>query len=159
MTNEVKRKDIRLEKYVTPVTGLPTLKDIMDELAKPGRDPRSKIKEFSFADIHSMEDLVTGMVVPGIVTNVTKFGAFVDIGIKQDGLVHISNMSNKYISDPSSVVKLHQHVMVKIIAVDIERKRVQLSMKDVDIKINKETRNSRVSTFFAIGASLHFIEF
>ncbi len=133
MTNENKRKEIKLEKYVTPVTGLPTLKDIMDELAKPGRDPRSKIKEFSFADIHSMEDLVTGMVVPGIVTNVTKFGAFVDIGIKQDGLVHISNMSNKYISDPSSVVKLHQHVMVKIIAVDIERKRVQLSMKDVSV--------------------------
>jgi uncharacterized protein len=134
MTNENKRKEIKLEKYVTPVTGLPTLKDIMDELAKPGRDPRSKIREFRFADIHSMEDLVTGMVVPGIVTNVTKFGAFVDIGIKQDGLVHISNMSNKYISDPSTVVKLHQHVMVKIIAVDIERKRVQLSMKDVDSK-------------------------
>jgi uncharacterized protein len=134
MTNENKRKEIRLEKYVSPVTGLPTLKDIMDELAKPGRDPRSKIKEFRFADIHSMEDLKEGMVVPGIVTNVTKFGAFVDIGIKQDGLVHISNLSNKYISDPSSVVKLHQHVMVKIIAVDIERKRVQLSMKDVDSK-------------------------
>jgi uncharacterized protein len=134
MANENKRKEIKLEKYVTPVTGLPTLKDIMDELAKPGRDPRSKIREFRFADIHSMEDLVTGMVVPGIVTNVTKFGAFVDIGIKQDGLVHISNMSNKYISDPSTVVKLHQHVMVKIIAVDIERKRVQLSMKDVDSK-------------------------
>jgi uncharacterized protein len=134
MTNENKRKEIRLEKYVSPVTGLPTLKDIMDELAKPGRDPRSKIREFRFADIHSMEDLKEGMVVPGIVTNVTKFGAFVDIGIKQDGLVHISNLSNKYISDPSSVVKLHQHVMVKIIAVDIERKRVQLSMKDVDSK-------------------------
>jgi uncharacterized protein len=134
MTNENKRKEIRLEKYVSPVTGLPTLKDIMDELAKPGRDPRSKIREFRFADIHSMEDLKEGMVVPGIVTNVTKFGAFVDIGIKQDGLVHISNLSNKYISDPSSVVKLHQHVMVKIIAVDIERKRVQLSMKDVDTK-------------------------
>lgn len=134
ITNENKRKEIRLEKYVTPVTGLPTLKDIMDELSKPGRDPRSKIKEFRFADIHSMEDLREGMVVPGIVTNVTKFGAFVDIGIKQDGLVHISNLSNKYISDPSTVVKLHQHVMVKVIAVDIERKRVQLSMKDVDTK-------------------------
>ena len=106
----------------------------MDELAKPGRDPRSKIKEFSFADIHSMEDLIEGMVVPGIVTNITKFGAFVDIGIKQDGLVHISNMSKTYISDPSTVVKLHQHVMVKVLAVDIERKRIQLSMKDVDVK-------------------------
>lgn len=134
MTDENKRKEIRLEKYVTPVTGLPTLKDIFDELAKPGRDPRTKIKEFKFADIHSMEDLVEGMVVPGIVTNVTKFGAFVDIGIKQDGLVHISNLSNKYVSDPSSVVKLHQHVMVKVIGVDRERKRVQLSMKDVQEK-------------------------
>ena len=132
MTDEIKRKEIKLESYITPLAGLPTLKDIMEELAKPGRDPRSKIKEFSFAEIRSMEDCIPGMVVPGIVTNVTKFGAFVDIGIKQDGLVHISNMSNKYITDPSTVVKLHQHVMVKIIAVDTERKRVQLSMKDVD---------------------------
>jgi protein Tex len=134
MTNENKRKEIKLEKYITPSTGLPTLKDIMDELAKPGRDPRSKIQVFSFADIHAMEDLVPGMVVPGIVTNVTKFGAFVDIGIKQDGLVHISNMSNTYVSDPSKVVKLHQHVMVKVLDVDIERKRIQLSMKGIDIK-------------------------
>ncbi len=81
-----------------------------------------------------MEDLIPGMIVPGIVTNVTKFGAFVDIGIKQDGLVHISNMSDKYVSDPSTIVRLHQHVTVKIIAVDIERKRIQLSMKGVDIK-------------------------
>ena len=131
ITNENKRKEIKLEHYVTPVTGLPTLKDIVDELAKPGRDPRSKIKEFSFADVHTMEDLIQGMIVPGIVTNITKFGAFVDIGIKQDGLVHISNMSRTYISDPSTVVKLHQHVMVKVIAVDIERKRIQLSMKDL----------------------------
>jgi uncharacterized protein len=131
MEDENKRKAIHLEKYVTGTTGLPTLKDIMQELAKPGRDPRSRIKEFSFADIHTMEDLAPGMIVPGIVTNITRFGAFVDIGIKQDGLVHISNMSNKYVSDPSTVVKLHQHVMVKVIAVDIERKRVQLSMKGV----------------------------
>jgi uncharacterized protein len=106
----------------------------MDELAKPGRDPRSKIKEFSFADIHTMEDLTPGMIVPGIVTNVTKFGAFVDIGIKQDGLVHISNMSNTYVTDPSKVVKLHQQVMVKVLDVDIERKRIQLSMKGIDSK-------------------------
>jgi uncharacterized protein len=132
ISNDVRRKEINLEKYVTPVTGLPTLKDIMDELAKPGRDPRSKIKEFSFADVHTMEDLTPGMVVPGIVTNITKFGAFVDIGIKQDGLVHVSNMSKSYTSDPSKVVKLHQHVMVKVLAVDIERKRIQLSMKDVE---------------------------
>ncbi|MFA5818527.1 MAG: Tex family protein [Bacteroidales bacterium] len=134
ITNENKRKEIKLDRYITPVTGLPTLKDILDELSKPGRDPRSKIKEFSFADVHTMEDLIEGMVVPGIVTNITKFGAFVDIGIKQDGLVHISNMSKTYISDPSTVVKLHQHVMVKVLAVDIERKRIQLSMKDVDLK-------------------------
>jgi uncharacterized protein len=134
ISNDVKRKEIKLENYVTHSTGLPTLKDIVDELAKPGRDPRSKIKEFSFADIHSMEDLVTGMVVPGIVTNITKFGAFVDIGIKQDGLVHVSNLSKSYVQDPSTVVKLHQHVMVKVLAVDIERKRVQLSMKDIDVK-------------------------
>ena len=132
--NEDKRKEIQLERYVSPVTGLPTLKDIIEELAKPGRDPRSKIKEFSFADVHSMEDLREGMIVPGIVTNITKFGAFVDIGIKQDGLVHISNMSRRYISDPSAVVKLHQQVMVKVLAVDIERKRIQLSMKDVETK-------------------------
>jgi uncharacterized protein len=134
ITNDNKRKEIKLEQYVSPVTGLPTLKDILEELAKPGRDPRSKIKEFSFADVHTMEDLNEGMVVPGIVTNITKFGAFVDIGIKQDGLVHISNISRTYITDPSTVVKLHQHVMVKVIGVDIERKRIQLSMKDVDQK-------------------------
>ena len=134
ITNENKRKEIKLDSYITPVTGLPTLKDIMDELAKPGRDPRSKIKEFRFADVYSMEDLIPGMVVPGIVTNITKFGAFVDIGIKQDGLVHISNMSKTYIQYPSTVVKLHQHVMVKVLAVDTERKRIQLSMKDVDMK-------------------------
>ncbi len=134
VSNEAKRKEIKLEKYISPTTGLPTLKDIMDELSKPGRDPRSKIKEFSFADIHTMEDLVPGMIVPGIVTNVTKFGAFVDIGIKQDGLVHISNLSNSYVSDPSKVVKLNQHVMVKVLDVDIDRKRIQLSMKGIDTK-------------------------
>lgn len=134
INSEAKRNEIKLENYITPVIGLPTLKDIIDELAKPGRDPRSKIREFRFADIHQMEDLVQGMVVPGIVTNVTKFGAFVDIGIKQDGLVHISNLSNTYVRDPSDVVKLHQHVMVKVISVDIDRKRIQLSMKNVEQK-------------------------
>lgn len=134
MSDENKRKAIKLEKYITPVTGLPTLKDILDELAKPGRDPRSKIKEFRFADVHTMEDLIEGMVIPGIVTNITKFGAFVDIGIKQDGLVHVSNLSRNYVQDPSTVVKLHQHVMVRVLAVDIERKRIQLSMKDVAAK-------------------------
>jgi protein Tex len=134
ISNENKRKELKLEKYITTTTGLPTLKDIVEELARPGRDPRSKIMEFSFADVHSLEDLVPGMVVPGIVTNITKFGAFVDIGIKQDGLVHVSNLSKNYVDDPSKVVKLHQHVMVRVLAVDIERKRIQLSMKDIDVK-------------------------
>ncbi|MDX9811982.1 MAG: Tex family protein [Bacteroidales bacterium] len=131
MGDPERRRQIKLTDYVTDKTGLPTLNDIMEELAKPGRDPRSRIKEFRFADIHTMEDLVPGMVVPGIVTNITKFGAFVDIGIKQDGLVHVSNLAERYVQDPSTVVKLHQHVMVKVISVDIERKRIQLSMKDI----------------------------
>jgi protein Tex len=134
ITNEEKRKEIKPEKYVTPETGLPTLKDIIDELAKPGRDPRTKIKEFRFADVHSIEDLMEGMVIPGIVTNITKFGAFVDIGVKQDGLVHVSNLSRNYVQDPGTVVKLHQHVMVKVLAVDTDRRRIQLSMKDVEKK-------------------------
>ena len=137
IANESKRKDIKPERYITTVIGLPTLKDIIQELSKPGRDPRSKIKEFSFADIHTIGDVMEGMVVPGIVTNITKFGAFIDIGIKQDGLVHVSNLSNAYITDPSKVVKLHQHVMVKVISVDAERRRIQLSMKDME-KIKEE---------------------
>ncbi|HPY68089.1 MAG TPA: Tex family protein [Bacteroidales bacterium] len=132
--NEGKRKEIKIEHYITDSVGIPTLKDIIAELEKPGRDPRSKIKEFRFADIHEMRDLVPGMIVPGIVTNITKFGAFVDIGIKQDGLVHISNLSKNFVKDPSEVVKLHQHVYVKVLSVEPERKRIQLSMKDVDQK-------------------------
>jgi uncharacterized protein len=134
IADSVKRGEIVAEKYVTDKTGLPTIRDILDELSKPGRDPRSKIREFSFADIHSIDDVREGMVVPGIVTNVTKFGAFVDIGVKQDGLVHISNLRKGFVKDPSEVVKLNQHVMVKVIQVDIERKRIQLSMKDVTDK-------------------------
>jgi protein Tex len=131
ITDGEKRKSIKPERYVTDRIGLPTLKDIMQELAKPGRDPRSEIKEFSFADIHTMEDVKEGMEVPGIVTNITKFGAFVDIGVKQDGLVHVSHMADRYVEDPSKVVKLHQHVMVKVIGVDLQRKRIQLSMKGI----------------------------
>ena len=129
--DEGKRKSIELKRYVTERTGLPTLKDIMDELSKPGRDPRSRIKEFRFADIHSLEDVVEGSIVPGIVTNITRFGAFVDIGVNQDGLVHISNLADKYVDDPSKVLKLHQHVMVKVLGVEIDRRRIQLSMKNV----------------------------
>ena len=127
--DEAKRKSIVIEKYISPDAGLPTLRDIVQELAKPGRDPRSAIQEFSFADIHTLEDVKEGMTVPGIVTNITKFGAFVDIGVKQDGLVHVSQMADKYVEDPSKVVKLHQHVMVRVVSVDMVRKRIQLSMK------------------------------
>jgi uncharacterized protein len=130
--DEIRRKSINIEKYVTADAGLPTLRDIMQELAKPGRDPRSAIKEFSFADIHSLEDVKEGMIVPGIVTNITKFGAFVDIGVKQDGLVHVSQMADRYVDDPSKVVKLHQHVMVRVLNIDLARKRIQLSLKGVD---------------------------
>jgi len=131
VSDNEKRKTIKPEKYVTTSVGLPTLKDIMQELAKPGRDPRSEIKEFNFADIHTMEDVKEGMVVPGIVTNITKFGAFVDIGVKQDGLVHVSQLADRYVDDPSKVVKLQQHVTVKVIGVDLPRKRIQLTMKGI----------------------------
>jgi uncharacterized protein len=126
-------KQIQLNDYVTPKTGIPTLTDILKELAKPGRDPRDKIGIFDFDEtIKSMEDLKIGMIVPGIITNVTRFGAFVDIGIKENGLIHVSEMANKYVDDPSKVVKLNQQVRVKIIELDLVRKRIQLSMKQVD---------------------------
>ncbi len=127
--DEGRRKSIVIEKYVSPEAGIPTLRDIMQEFAKPGRDPRSVIQEFSFADIHALEDVKEGMEVPGIVTNITKFGAFVDIGVKQDGLVHVSQMADRYVDDPSKIVKLHQHVTVRVVSVDLVRKRIQLSMK------------------------------
>lgn len=132
MTDETKRKAVVIDKYVSPQAGLPTLKDIMQELAKPGRDPRSSIQEFSFADIRTIEDVKEGMTVPGIVTNITKFGAFVDIGVKQDGLVHVSQMADRYVDDPAKVVKLHQQVTVRVVSVDLARKRIQLSMKGVN---------------------------
>lgn len=127
------RKQIFLKEYVTDDIGLPTLTDIMNELAKPGRDPRKGIKVFEFAEgIHKMEDLKEGMVLPGIVTNITNFGAFVDVGVKQDGLVHISQLANRFVSDTNEIVKLHQHVKVKVLEVDVARKRIQLTMKNVE---------------------------
>jgi protein Tex len=133
MKHAVLRKQINLQKYVTPNVGLPTLTDILQELAKPGLDPRETLKQFEFAHgISKIEHLSTGMVLPGIVTNITNFGAFVDIGVKQDGLVHISQLANKYVSNPNEVVQLQQHVMVKVVEVDIDRKRIQLSMKEVN---------------------------
>ncbi len=129
------RKNIDIKKYVSDTIGLPTLQDIMKELEKPGLDPRANIKVFEFSkDVHKMEDLRPGMVLPGIVTNITRFGAFVDVGVKQDGLVHISQMADHFIKDPAEVVKLHQHVKVKVVEVDVARKRIQLSMKDINEK-------------------------
>ncbi len=129
------RQRINLDKYVTEKTGLPTLKDIMQELDKPGRDPRKGVKVFSFNEnVKTMDDLQTGMLLPGIVTNITNFGAFVDVGIKENGLVHISQMSDEFVNDPNQVVRLQQQVVVKVIGIDKERKRVQLSLKESDIK-------------------------
>ncbi len=124
------RKQIDIRQYVTQTTGLPTLQDIMQELAKPGLDPRGEAQAFSFAEgIKKIEDVHEGMIIPGIVTNITNFGCFVDIGVKQDGLVHISQLANKFVKDPNDVVKLHQHVEVKVLEVDIKRNRINLSMK------------------------------
>ena len=120
---------INLSAYLSDDVGMPTLNDIAAELAKPGRDPRSLAKVFEFSnDIATIEDLAEGMELPGIVTNITNFGAFVDIGIKQNGLVHVSQMSNKFISNPSEVLKLHQHVMVQVLSVDLKRSRIQLKL-------------------------------
>ena len=120
---------LNIEKYVSEEVGLPTLKDIVQELAKPGRDPRTAAKVLEFAEnIHSLEDLKGGMELPGIVTNITNFGAFVDIGIKQNGLIHISNMADKYVSNPNDILKLHQHVTVRVLDVDLKRGRIQLKL-------------------------------
>jgi protein Tex len=131
--NDESRKKINLADFVDDKIGLPTLNDIMQELAKPGRDPRQKFDVFEFAKgIERLQDLVPGMVLPGIVTNITAFGAFVDIGVHQDGLVHVSQMASRFIRDPKEVVKINQKVQVKVLDVDIDRKRITLSMKDVE---------------------------
>jgi len=128
--NESLVRSVDLKQYVEGDTGLPTLEDIRAELIKPGRDPREQIEVFEFdQSVHSVEDLKPGMELPGIVTNITRFGAFVDVGVKQDGLVHISQMADRFIRDPNDVVKIHQHVKVKVLEVDIQRNRIQLSMK------------------------------
>ena len=127
-----KREAIDLRRYVSGTVGMPTLTDIMQELEKPGRDPRGQVEEFSFDDsVRTVDDLREGMVLPGIVTNITNFGAFVDIGVHQDGLVHISQLADRYVSDPTAVVRLHQHVKVRVIEVDRKRNRISLSMKNV----------------------------
>lgn len=127
------KQQIRLEKYQTDQIGMPTLQDIMKELDKPGRDPRSEIQEFSFnPDIHTIDDLQEGMILPGIVTNITNFGCFVDVGIKENGLVHISELADRFVSNPADVVSIHQHVQVRVLSIDTTRKRVQLSMKGIE---------------------------
>lgn len=128
-----KKKALRLEAYVNDKVGMPTLLDIMQELDKPGRDPRQAIQVFAFdPTVKSLDDLREGMVLPGIITNITNFGCFVDIGIKENGLVHISELADRFVSDPSEVVSIHQQVRVRVLSIDRERRRVQLSMKNID---------------------------
>ena len=132
ISNKELIKRIDLNRYVSDEVGLLTLNDILQELEKPGRDPREQLEEFEFdTSVHSIDDLKEGMELPGIVTNITNFGAFIDIGVHQDGLVHISQLSNKFISDPNTVVHLHQHVRVRVTQIDYKRNRIGLSMKNV----------------------------
>ena len=130
INNKGTREQIDISRYVTDEVGLPTLTDIMKELEKPGRDPREQIEAFEFdSSVQTIEDLHEGMELPGIVTNITNFGAFVDIGVHQDGLVHVSQLADRYVSDPTQVVRLHQHVRVRVIGIDLRRQRISLSMK------------------------------
>ena len=132
INNKEKREAIDIKRYVTAEVGIPTLTDIMKELEKPGRDPREQIEEFEFdKNVSTVDDLVEGMILPGIVTNITNFGAFVDIGVHQDGLIHISQMANRRIAHPTDVVKLHQHLRVRVIEVDRRRNRISLSLKGI----------------------------
>jgi uncharacterized protein len=127
--NKLLIQSIDKQQYITDKIGLPTLTDILIELEKPGRDPRESVKVFEFdASVKTINDLRIGMELPGIVTNITNFGAFVDVGIKENGLVHISNMSDKFITNPAEIVSVHQHVKVQILEVDAVRKRVQLKL-------------------------------
>ncbi len=133
IADKQKRQAIDIRHYVTDSVGIPTLTDIMNELEKPGRDPREQIEEFEFdPNVTSIDDLVEGMVLPGIVTNITNFGAFVDIGVHQDGLVHVSQLANRYVRDPNEVVHLHQHVKVKVKEIDYRRHRIALTMKGIE---------------------------
>ena len=129
--NQNLQKSIDPKQYISKEVGLPTLNDILNELKKPGRDPRETLESFEFGNVNDIKDLTTNMILPGIVTNITAFGCFVDIGVHQDGLVHLSNMANRFIKDPNEVVKVHQKVTVKVIEVDTVRKRIALSMKDI----------------------------
>ena len=133
MTDAEKRSKIDVQQYVTAEVGLPTLTDIMKELEKPGRDPRAQIEVFKFDErVNHFDDLHIGMELPGIVTNITRFGAFVDVGVHQDGLVHVSQLANRYVSDPNDVVRLHQHVRVRVIELDEKRHRIAFTMRGVE---------------------------
>ena len=132
MSSENSRKSIDLKVFVDGKTGLPTLRDIMKELEKPGRDPRKSFQVFSFADVHDIKDLKEGMILPGIVTNVTNFGAFVDIGVHQDGLVHISQMADKFVKNPADIVSAGEQLMVRVLQVDVKRGRISLSMTGIE---------------------------
>lgn len=125
--------ELTIKNYVTDTVGLPTLTDILQELDKPGRDPRQKIQVFEFdKNVQTIDDLREGMELPGIINNITNFGCFVDIGIKENGLVHISQLADKFVSDPTTVVSMHQHVRVRVLSIDHERKRIQLTMKGLN---------------------------
>ena len=138
MKDAERRKNIDLKKYVTETIGMPTLNDIMKELEKPGLDPRNQIEEFDFAEgINTVDDLREGMELPGIVTNITNFGVFVDIGVHHDGLIHISQLADRYVSDPNEVVKLHQHVRVRVMEVDRKRNRISLKKISQSFRGNK----------------------
>ncbi len=155
INNDQLRKQIDLKKYVSETIGLPTLKDIVDELSKPGRDPREKFEAFEFADgVNTPEDLKVGMKLPGIVTNVTNFGAFVDIGVHQDGLVHISQMADKFISNPAEIVSVQQKVMVTVTEVDLNRKRISLSMKSEKAPQRKKSSKKQSTTETDMAAKL-----
>lgn len=141
--NEILLKEINTKKYVSEEIGELTINDILNELKKPGLDPRSELEQFEFANIYKIEDVSVGMVVPGIVTNITRFGAFIDIGVKQDGLVHVSEIAHKYITDPNEVLKLNDKVQVKVLEVDAARKRIALSIKQTQ-DVPQKNQNSKV---------------
>ncbi len=143
--NEELLKKIEPKKYVSELFGELTIKDILNELKKPGLDPRSELEQFEFANIYKIEDVHVGMIVPGSVTNLTRFGAFIDIGVKQDGLVHVSEIAHKYITDPAEVLKLGQKVNVKIMEVDVARKRIALSIKQTE-DAPERSQNSKVKS-------------
>lgn len=144
ISNSALREKIKLEKYVTDTVGMPTLLDIKAELSKPGRDPRKQFELFSFAEgINKVEDLEVGMELPGIVTNITAFGVFVDVGVHQDGLVHISELADHFVKDPAEVVKVHQKVKVRVLQIDVARNRISMSMKKEQSQMEKPARNEK----------------